>query len=309
MRAVRHLIRLLFNPESVLIAGALCQLILIAPICLADTMQARLAFVANVDGNWDLFTVNEDGRNLVRLTSTPFDEKTPSWSSDRKKIVYSASDGEVHIIDTTTKEQQQINTDDHSRKFSPALSPNGKKITFVQFRQGNRDHTDLMLFDLETGKTRKVLDQFGPQSWPAWSPDGTHIVYTTAQCSADCGRLIQELWMADSGGGFARQLVLTNAFCQQPVWSPDGMKIAFSSDMSGSYNIWILSLTDWKLERVTTGESLDVSPTWSPDGTKIAFVSTRSGHHEIWIKDLKNGNLQKVNAFGDRAVECRDVSW
>ncbi len=39
----------------------------------AETQRANLAFVANVDGNWDLFTVEEDGSNLLRLTSTPYD--------------------------------------------------------------------------------------------------------------------------------------------------------------------------------------------------------------------------------------------
>ena len=47
---------------------------------------AGIAFVANVDGNWDLFTVDDEGRNPVQLTDTPYDEKDPAWSSDRKKI-------------------------------------------------------------------------------------------------------------------------------------------------------------------------------------------------------------------------------
>lgn len=37
----------------------------------------KIAFVANVDGNWDLFIVDEDGQNQVRLTNTPYDEGEP----------------------------------------------------------------------------------------------------------------------------------------------------------------------------------------------------------------------------------------
>ena len=44
-------------------------------IC-ASNSYAGLAFVANVDGNWDLFVAGEDGKNLTQLTNTPYDEKT-----------------------------------------------------------------------------------------------------------------------------------------------------------------------------------------------------------------------------------------
>ena len=41
---------------------------------------ADMAFVANVDGNWELFTADDNGKNSVRLTNTLYDEKDPCWS-------------------------------------------------------------------------------------------------------------------------------------------------------------------------------------------------------------------------------------
>ncbi len=281
-----------------------------AIICYTDIAQASLSFVANVDGNWDLFLVNEDGSDLVRLTSTPYDEKEPSWSSDRKKIVYATSDGQLNIIDVDTKEHEQLSMDDKGvPKFSPSFSPDSKKIAFIEFKPGSKDDTDVMIFELGIKSSKRVLDQYAAQLWPAWSPDGSRLVYTSAHCSSDCGQIIQELWIADPGGGYARQLLMTNSLCQQPVWSPDGSRIAFSSDKSGNFDIWVLSLKDWKLEQITTEEGLDVSPAWSPDGHKLAFVSTRSGRMEIWIKDLKSGELRRLRPFGDKDVECKDIAW
>lgn len=86
----------------------------------AEMSQPRLVFAANVDGNWDLFSVDEDGKNLIRLTSTPYDEKEPSWSSDRQKIVYATSDGQLNVIDIVTKEQHQLNI---GNKNNPPLTP------------------------------------------------------------------------------------------------------------------------------------------------------------------------------------------
>jgi len=272
---------------------------------------ADIAFVANADRNWGLFSVNDDGKNLVQLTNTPYDEKDPCWSSDKKKIVYATSDGQLNIVDVGTREKRQVAVAQQSPpKISPSFSPNDKEIAFIQFRPAEQgDDTDLMIFNPETEATRRVLDQYAMQMWPAWSPDGNRILYTSIHCAGDCGRMIQELWLADPSGGWARQLLMTNSLCQQPAWSPDGKRIAFASDRGGSLDIWVLSLEDWKLEQVTTDESLDVSPAWSPDGKRLAFVSTRSGRMEIWIKDLGSGDLRRLRPFGERVVECKDVAW
>lgn len=270
-----------------------------------------ITFVANVDGNWDLFTADDNGKNPVRLTSTSHDEKDPYWSSDRKQIVYATSDGHLNIVDIDSRKTFQIAIGKKKTpKISPCFSPDGKEIAFAQFRPPEEgDDTDLMIHDLETKTSKRVLDQPAIQMWPAWSPDGSRLVYANMHCSSDCGRLIQELWVADPSGGWARQLLMTNSLCQQPVWSPDGRNIAFSSDKSGNYDIWVLSLQDWQLKQITTDESLDVSPAWAPDGKKLAFISTRSGKMEMWIKDLGNGRLRRLRPFGESVVECKDVAW
>ena len=300
----------MFGSMRNIITISLCLLLIYAGNLYAGTSHARLVFAANVDENWDLFSVDGDGWNLVRLTSTPYDEKDPSWSADRNRIVYATSDGQLNILDINTKEHHKLIIDKQAVvKFSPSFSPDNKTIAFVQFKPGGKDDTDLKVFDLETKSSRRVLDQYGMQSGPTWSPDGSRLVYTSVHCSADCGRIIQELWIADPSGGNARQLLMTNSLSQQPAWSPDGNQIAFSSDKSGNFDIWILSLKNWKLEQITTDENLDASPAWSPDRNKLAFISTRSGKMEIWIKDIKNGKLRRLRPFGDKYVECKDVAW
>ncbi len=271
----------------------------------------KLAFVANIDGNWDLFICDDNGSHTTRLTNTPYDEKQPRWSFDKKSIVYATSDGHVNLISVDKKRITGISGDDLKTPcVTPCFSPNGKRLAFARFRPVSEgDDTDLMIYDIERGKSRLIIDQPSIQWWPTWSPDGRLIAYVNSHCSGECGRLIQELWLTRPGGGWARQLLLTNSLCQQPAWSYDGTKIAFSSDMGGNFDIWVLSLKDSGLQQVTTYTGLDQGPAWSPDGRKMAFVSTRSGQMEIWIKDIESGDVLPLKPFGDKVVECKDVTW
>ena len=192
---------------------------------------------------------------------------------------------------------------------SPSLSQNGLSLIYVRFNREAADDTDLAIFDLERNTHTPFIDQPGPQLFPDWSPDGKQIVYTSGHCGMECGRVIQELWIAEVNGKSARQLLMTNSHCTHPIWSRDGKRIAFSSDMSGNFDIWVVTVEDGHLEQITSDLHLDTSPAWSPDGTKMAFISGRTGRLKIWIKNLTTGQLTMLSPFKDKDVECRDVTW
>ena len=110
----------------------------------------RIAFVGSLKGNWDIFLIDQSGRNLFQLTDTPYDENEPRWSADREKIVYSASDGKLHVIDVETGQSHQVPVeDDGGKKTSPSFSPDGKKIVYVHFKPEKADDTELAIFDLD----------------------------------------------------------------------------------------------------------------------------------------------------------------
>jgi TolB protein len=299
-----------FLKTLLLLFGIFSILHRVAVAAQPEARSNKIAFVANVAGNWDLFVVDEDGRNLVQLTNTAYDEGEPCWSPDRKQIVYSTSDGKLRMVDIETKKEYLLPIEDgNDKKTSPSFSPDGRKIVYVHFKPQRADDTELSILDLDNNVSRKFLDQYSPQFFPKWSPDDKYIVYTNVHCSVECGRIIQELWIAGAKGNYARQILMTNSHCLQPVWSSDGKKIAFASDKSGNFDIWSVSIEDWSLKQVTNDPHLDVSPAWSPDGRKIAFISTRTGRMKIWIKDLETGKLNMLSPFKDKDIECRDVAW
>ena len=284
--------------------------VLIAGLFTAAPAFADMAFVANLDGNWDLFTADNNGSNLTRLTETPYDERDPAWSPDGQLITYLTSDGQLNVIHVATRETSPVPTGNRNlRKYSPAFSADGKAIVYSQARSGMRDDSDLLIFDFDSARDKRVLDQYSIQMWPSFSPNGKNLVYTNLHCNEACGRFIQELWLTSPADSWAKQLVLTNSFCKQPVYSPDGKKVAYASDKEGNFDIWILDLDSGLPRQITTNKNTDESPAWSPDGDKIAFISNRSGNMDIWLKDLKTGALKKLKPFGDRDVSCRDIAW
>ncbi|PYT00818.1 MAG: hypothetical protein DMF63_05795 [Acidobacteria bacterium] len=84
-----------------------------------------------------------------------------------------------------------------------------------------------------------------------------------------------------------------------PVWSPDGTKIAYGSGGVEVNDIWIMN-ADGSDKHQVTQNYLSYAPAWSPDGSKIAFASYHEGTDHVYIMDVDGSNQQKLiqNAVG-----------
>lgn len=129
------------------------------------------------------------------------------------------------------------------------------------------------------------------------SPDGKELVFD----------LLGDLYTVGIGGGEAKALTHGMAWDQQPRYSPDGTRIAFSSDRGGGDNIWVMNRDGSKPKAVTSEKfRLLNSPAWTPDGEYIVarkhFTSTRSaGAGEIWLYHRSGGEgLQMTKRPNDQ---------
>jgi Tol biopolymer transport system component/imidazolonepropionase-like amidohydrolase len=122
------------------------------------------------------------------------------------------------------------------------------------------------------------------------SPDGTTIVFD----------LLGDIYTMPVTGGTATLILTGPAFESQPRFSPDGRRIAFSSDRDGLMNVWTMDPTGKDLRQISKEREREVSnPAWTPDGQYIVarkhFRNTRSlGAGEMWLYHTAGGNGLKL---------------
>ena len=102
----------------------------------------------------------------------------------------------------------------------------------------------------------------------------------------------------DADGGNRERLTENHSNEWDPVWSPDGRRIAFSSDKNGEFEkfaIYVMGAGGGNEQRLTNHRVFDSSPSWSPNGERIVFRSDRDGNSEVYVMDADGSNLQNLS--------------
>jgi len=129
----------------------------------------------------------------------------------------------------------------------------------------------------------------------SYDPTGQKIIYV--------GSSNKTVDMVVPGGGHS-VLVASDTRVNDPTYSPDGKRIAYSRIATGTFNnleIFVKTLASGVVTRLTNSGGYDGQPSWSPDGSRIAFASDRSGRGQIWTMSSSTGGslLRITNSSRD----------
>jgi Tol biopolymer transport system component/imidazolonepropionase-like amidohydrolase len=127
---------------------------------------------------------------------------------------------------------------------------------------------------------------------PAISPDGQRVAFAA----------LGDLWVASTRRTEAvPERITSDPFVEtDPAWSPDGTRLAYSSDRDGSMDLWIRDLPSGSDRKVAAGA---MAAAWSPDGLEIAFLDLEA---QLQIVDVAGGGVRKAH---DRLNEPGRPSW
>jgi len=264
-----------------------------------------ITFSSYIDGNWQIWSIKQDGSDLTQITHISQDVHSPAWSPDRNKLAYVNNEGEIWILEPSKIPQKAPIPP--QKCANPSWSPDGTKLTYVCFSFINgQEESDIWITELSEERYYKLFEAPGIQKDPEWSPDGKCMLYSTGYWTSD-EKLIEEIWIMDINMKIKRPLIADNACNIQPSWSPDGNRIAFASDRTGNMEIWIINISGKNKKQLTNNKSYNVNPCWSSDGDTISFISSRGGKMDIWIMDKDGGNERKIT--DDSKADFKDLYW
>jgi eukaryotic-like serine/threonine-protein kinase len=219
-------------------------------------------------------------RVFTQLTTQPGREQFPSLSPDGKWIVYDgnqAGNSDIYLQSVGGQNPINLTKDSPDDDTQPAFSPDGETIAFRSERQGGG------IFVMgRTGESVRRITNNGYT--PAWSPDGTQLVFATKQpnvfAMASC-----ELWILTLASGERRRLSDMDGI--QPSWSPHGHRIAYwtvaaKGRPTGQRDIYTIAAEGGTPVPVTSDAAIDWNPVWAPDGRYLYFASNRGGSMNLW---------------------------
>ncbi len=220
----------------------------------------------------DIWMVSWDGKEDIRLTSSPDGESSPRWSPDGRSLAFLSSRGteeekklgaQVWLLDRRGGEAQRL-TEIKGGVNDYAWAPDGKRLVIVSRDVDPADEPEKLEGWKRKAKPPIVIDRYH------FKADGAGYLKP----------LFSHLWLFDVAARKAEPLITAQADDQMPAWSPDGTRIAFVSDRgpdpdrAPDSNIWVVEAKPGSTPRqLTTFKGPDGGrPAWSPDGRWIAYL-------------------------------------
>ena len=261
----------------------------------------RVAYYSDIKDYTHILIADRDGKIKKEITQYGYGGYFESFQPFRSGMCWGPSSdllafitknkgaNEIRIVNVATRRGVRTLKLDLAAIHSPDWSPDGTFLVFC----GLREHTtDLYLYNLKTDEMRRLTSDIRDEADPRFSRDGTRVVYAAADTCGTAGRdsarlrPSYDLFLLELESGETRRLTASPWNETQPVFSPDGSRLAFVSDRNGIANIYIGHLDSLDSARPLTDYIGGCSyPDWAREENTLVYTLFQKGGWDIWRID------------------------
>jgi Tol biopolymer transport system component len=214
---------------------------------------------------------------FTQLTDDAGRETMPAISPDGDSIAYAgdtAGSWDIYVRRIGGRNATKVTGDPSRDEGAPAFAPDGRTIAFHE-----ADANGGIFIVGATGESERRITDAGFH--PAWSPDGRSIAFCQERIVDPRSRVVTSaVSVVDVATGAVR--VVTKGDAVQPVWSPDGTRLAYWAQVGGQRDVYTIAAAGGAPVKVTDDAALDWSVAWAPDGRHLYFASDRGGAMNLW---------------------------
>jgi serine/threonine protein kinase len=309
-----------------------CSIFLISPLGgaerkLTDAACSHLTLAWTPDGKSlafadgsGLFLISTATRERRRLTSPPesiIGDNYPAISPDGRNFAFVRShniyQADVYVASLGIGEPQRL-TKDSSDVLGVAWTPDGRDLVYSSNRFGGRSLWRIPAKPSSLTQPERLVGVEGDARHPAISGGSQG---TSARLAYERGLEDLNVWRAKvraAGEGPAidtpTPIIQSTRVDREAGFSPDGNRIAFVSDRSGTFDLWICASDGSNPVQLTSfGGPVPGSPNWSPDLQQIAFDLEAPGRFDIYVVSVSGGSPRLLIKDGVRPSWSHDGHW
>ena len=275
----------------------------------------KILFTSSRDGNREVYIMNPDGSEQVRLTQHPANDLEAVWSPTGEKILFVSDRRDFRPRGTRDLYMMDPDGSNVRRVFrrkieawrtAPTWSPDEKQIAYRQLDHSGGGTSGMYILTLGEQEPEFI----GKFSSPAWSPNGTEIACETAEPGREW------IILMNTRTRKHERLLPKKALPWQedPSWSATGAKLAFVGNNNplpvildrGLHNAWRDKQTIFIVNRDGTGLKQLVeeagqeawAPALSPNGEEVLYTQRINEWNQIFKVDVNSGDLTQLTDIG-----------